>query len=427
MKKLVGLLGALAAITTGCRANNRRGAQQPPTGDGGTGCVSAQALSLCPATWELAQTEYVCEFGAQVSLGDAGSYLARRDFLGEQSIFCVYDRTSHALVGARRDSRALDFCNGTSSLVYSGVATEEMWQNFLGNLGSGKCPSRGKCRVDLSMSGCHATWEEAQTAPSCPAAIGVALGHAAGYLARGNTSGGYVAFACYYDPVTHALVGAWSASDIPQFCNDTSYDVLYGDIDQGWSIKPDLGLVPCPDGGVDPRPGEPAVDGGDGGDGGDARDGGDADDGGPPQPDSGIKVWTAAATKLVAEDRGGGQTAPHDAADECTYGRTYTLTVADHRLRWRLCIGTATDPAYKLTEGERVLSATEFNSVIQALDMVTTSSKMHCGADKQTLLLKVTNPSGESEYRDDFYACLKMGTYVTHVDQVFAALAPLAK
>jgi hypothetical protein len=65
--------------------------------------------------------------------------------------------------------------------------------------------------------------------------------------------------------VTHALVGAWTSSDTNEYCTHTSFDILYGDLDQGLSIKPDTDASPPPcvdggleapaenDGGVDPN------------------------------------------------------------------------------------------------------------------------------------------------------------------------------
>jgi hypothetical protein len=140
-------------------------------------------------------------------------------------------------------------------------------------------------------------------------------------------------------------------------------------------------------------------------------------------------VWTPSASKLVAEDRGGGFLPVHDAgADGCTYGRTFTLTVADRKLAWRVCAPTtAADPVYKATDGGRVLTTTELGVVLQAVEQVTISSETRCGADKGTLLLTISNASGDRQYLDDFYACEKQGTYVTNIDLVFEALVPLAK
>jgi hypothetical protein len=139
-------------------------------------------------------------------------------------------------------------------------------------------------------------------------------------------------------------------------------------------------------------------------------------------------VWTPSATKLVAEDRGGGFASVHDAGvDECTYGRTYTLAVADRTLAWHVCVPTATDPAYKATDGARVLTTTELATVIQAVDQVTVSNETRCGADKGTVLLTITDATGDHPYLDDFYACEKKGTYVTNIDLVLQSVVPLAK
>lgn len=250
---------ASAALAAGCGANNAGGTPSPVDDDGGTDvCVSVQAQSFCPADWESAKVQVDCSLRdvqmEEIGLGDDGTYLVRSDrFLGNQEFFCVYDRTSHALVGALRRSGADDFCGGTSAQAQSGVATWDLWEKDFSLLGPGpQCPGHGKCHAALSTSSCEPIWEEAETTVSCtPGNLGV-LGRAGGYLARGTT-GTRAPLACYYDPLTHALVAAWANNSVsPEYCNGTSFDVLYGDLDQGLSIKADASVPPCTiDGGAD--------------------------------------------------------------------------------------------------------------------------------------------------------------------------------
>jgi hypothetical protein len=118
------------------------------------------------------------------------------------------------------------------------------------------CPAA--CRGDLSTSTCPATWEQAQTASCAGASLGLGLGHAGQYLAFGNTSGGFGAFACYYSAATHDLVGAWSESDVNEYCDHTSFDIFYGAVDQGLPIRWDINAVQCKnDGGTSDGPAVP--------------------------------------------------------------------------------------------------------------------------------------------------------------------------
>jgi hypothetical protein len=144
-------------------------------------------------------------------------------------------------------------------------------------------------------------------------------------------------------------------------------------------------------------------------------------------PDAGARVWTASSTKVVADDRGGGFGPGPVAGAACTYGRTYTLTVGDSKLSWHLCVPSASGPTLGVSDGERVLTTMELADVTHALDMVELSNAPLCGADKGTLVLTITDHAGAHEYLDDFYVCEKKGTYVTNLDGVFQALAPLVK
>ncbi|MDB4980228.1 MAG: hypothetical protein JWM82_980 [Myxococcales bacterium] len=167
--------------------------------------------------------------------------------------------------------------------------------------------------------------------------------------------------------------------------------------------------------------GDGQVSGSDGNTGADA--GGAAPDGGP-----GTKVWTADATKLVAKVLGDGFGPAPTPTAPCVRGFTYTLTMSDRKLSWRLCNDAAADPAMALRTGERVLSTAELAGVVAALDTVVVSHGTGCGADKSTETLTITTPAGERDFFDDFYACNATPgrTYVANIDSVFAALNALA-
>jgi hypothetical protein len=104
---------------------------------------------------------------------------------------------------------------------------------------------RGHCHADLSTSTCPATWEQAEIASCAGVRFGEGLGHAGDDLAFGDTSSGFGAYACYYDPTSHALVGAWSDSDINEYCDHTSFDVLFGDVPATMTITRDIGTFLC--------------------------------------------------------------------------------------------------------------------------------------------------------------------------------------
>ncbi|HEX3695693.1 MAG TPA: hypothetical protein VH374_09915 [Polyangia bacterium] len=170
-------------------------------------------------------------------------------------------------------------------------------------------------------------------------------------------------------------------------------------------------------------------------------------DGSPPSSDSGPdivevpptsdasdapstnQVWPDNATKMVAEDMGGGFVGPAPTGSACPYLRqgTFTLTKADKVLAWHVCqapSAIATGP-YQYVDGSRPLNDAQLASLVDALNAVTVSTQKTCGADKETLALTVTTPAGDKTYLDDFYACNGKGVYVSNIDPVFAAARTL--
>ena len=132
-------------------------------------------------------------------------------------------------------------------------------------------------------------------------------------------------------------------------------------------------------------------------------------------------VWTSDATKMVAEDLGGGFTGPTPDGSTCRYRdlATFTLTVPDQRLTWRTCQPMPPTGLYGFVDGARTLSGNELNMLTTALKTVTVSKSMQCGADKGTLTLTITTTQKETKYLDAFYACDKRGIYVDGIDEVF--------
>ncbi|HEY2904009.1 MAG TPA: hypothetical protein VGL59_25705 [Polyangia bacterium] len=168
-------------------------------------------------------------------------------------------------------------------------------------------------------------------------------------------------------------------------------------------------------------------------------------DGSPPPSDSGgpgtvdvsptfdapstNQVWPDNATKMVADDKGGGFVGPAPAGSACPYLRegTFTFTTVDKVLAWHICQppSLAAGGPYQYADGSRTLNAAQLTSLVDALKAVTVSTQKTCGADKGTLQLTVSTPAGDQTYLDDFYACNGQGVYVSNIDPVFAAARAL--
>jgi hypothetical protein len=139
-------------------------------------------------------------------------------------------------------------------------------------------------------------------------------------------------------------------------------------------------------------------------------------------------IWPANATKVVAVNQGGGFGAQGPAGAACRFQGegSYTVTVADKQLVWKVCQAFVA-PTYTYREGTRTLDDGEFDRVLAALGKVQLTTRTSCGADKASLSLRVTTPAGEKEYLDSFYLCAKQGIYVDEIDGVFSVLDMLAK
>jgi len=146
----------------------------------------------------------------------------------------------------------------------------------------------------------------------------------------------------------------------------------------------------------------------------------------PPPPGTDTAIWPANATQMVIKNEGGGFVGPAPSGSECQAGEaSFTFTVATRNLAWEKCQTSASNPYTHIT-GERTLNKAQVDGGLDAaLQGVALSTKTSCGADKSSLLLTVTTPTGEHEYLDDFYACNKAGTYVSGLDQLLQAASDL--
>ncbi len=147
----------------------------------------------------------------------------------------------------------------------------------------------------------------------------------------------------------------------------------------------------------------------------------------PPMPES---LWPADKKQLVAENKGGGHTAPAPAGSTCAMGaQKYTLDVATSTASWAVCEYVDSTTPMKTRAGQRVLSAAEVKTIDAAMKSVKLSAGEMCGADKPMLEIAVTSASqGTKTYTDSFYSCMDGDrTYVDNIDGVFSAFRAVAR
>ncbi len=139
-------------------------------------------------------------------------------------------------------------------------------------------------------------------------------------------------------------------------------------------------------------------------------------------------IWSAASTKLVAQNAGGGFVRPGPAGSTCATGQSkFTLDVANSSLAWEECNWNDLGLPLHTTSGTTALSAADMKKVNAAMNAVAISKGDICGADKPYLSLKVTSPAGDKTYNDSFYSCQGGNkVYVDNIDAVFGALRDAA-
>jgi hypothetical protein len=132
-------------------------------------------------------------------------------------------------------------------------------------------------------------------------------------------------------------------------------------------------------------------------------------------------VWPANATKLVAENKGGGFTPPPPAGSECNGQSKYTLDVAAKKVSWEVCKRVDWVTPFTKETGTTQLNASQLAKINAAMNGVTLAGHDICGADKPLLQISVTAGGATKTYKDSFYSCMGDGLYVDHIDSVFVA------
>jgi hypothetical protein len=139
-------------------------------------------------------------------------------------------------------------------------------------------------------------------------------------------------------------------------------------------------------------------------------------------------IWPPDAIALVAVDRGDALGAPAPEGSECESSEArFEVAVSGRAFSWRYC-GYSLDEAtpWRFTQGARVLGEEEAGGLTAALHDLTATVGTPCGADKQTLELRVIDARGERRYLDGYYACRAEGRYLDGMDAVFRLLRAAA-
>ena len=90
---------------------------------------------------------------------------------------------------------------------------------------------------------------------------------------------------------------------------------------------------------------------------------------------------------------------PGSSCENAMYPETRTVDSASLRFTWDYCGRAEGAPLDELQQGERTLTDDEYASILEALDAVTPSSAMSCGADASVLTLDLETDAGRSSTR----------------------------
>ena len=144
----------------------------------------------------------------------------------------------------------------------------------------------------------------------------------------------------------------------------------------------------------------------------------------------GASIFTSDVQVLVAEDYGGGFAPAPPPGSTCVMGAAkYTLTVGSKFFDWTRCVSSGMNP-YTIAKGSRTLTDAEYKNLVPYLENLTVvAGDGLCGADKGTLDVTITTPSGQQTYGDSFYSCSikdKPLVRTDALDRLFSQLYTLA-
>jgi hypothetical protein len=144
------------------------------------------------------------------------------------------------------------------------------------------------------------------------------------------------------------------------------------------------------------------------------------------------EIWPADATRLVAENLGGGllfaDRSPPGSTCEAQRER-FALDLPTRTLSWERCAWTDTGGPYHPRKGTVTVTDAELAAIDRAMRAVKLTERDDCGNDKPLLQITVTSPAGAKTYADGFnVGCLRgEHIFVDEIDGVFAALAEAAE
>ena len=144
----------------------------------------------------------------------------------------------------------------------------------------------------------------------------------------------------------------------------------------------------------------------------------------------GASIFTSDVTTVVAENHGGGFVPTPPPGSACALGSAkYTLSVGSKLFDWTRCVSSGMMP-YTVAKGSRTLTDAEYKNLVPYLENLTVvAGDGTCGADKGTLDVTITTPSGTQIYGDSFYSCSikdKPLVKTDALDRLFGQLYTLA-
>lgn len=125
-----------------------------------------------------------------------------------------------------------------------GAGERKECRGELADIGPGCRPTFDVASDDLPLCDGYPRWSYTIAALSCGDLV-----YVGNYLSLSGGGG------CYYDAVTHQLVGASSGSDVAQFCGNTSNTIVAGKVSRDCAADPiatrDCHPPPAPDAATD--------------------------------------------------------------------------------------------------------------------------------------------------------------------------------